>query len=236
MSTLRQPLVAGAASFLVVIAACGDLTVPVVESGSSAAAAKGGKPPKVAPDGQAPTVPVFVVLDRGPTHITLKWSSTDPSAPILYSVAKDGGPSTWTFDSTGTFKALQQSTTYTFTAKARDMAGNWSQLSAPFSVTTAAPDPNDVTPPTAPANLWANLYEDGTREMQVTWTPSTDNVTPQVAIIYHMYINGVLENSSAGIGQTSGYGVAGENVVTVVAVDGAGNRSVAGTVTLFIPF
>jgi chitodextrinase len=237
MSAPRQPRsFVRAASFLALIVACRDVTTPdtPVPLGSSAVAAKKGpKPP--ATDGQAPTIPVFSVLDVGPTHITLTYSSTDVSQPILYSVQRNGDVSTWTFDSVRTYKALQPQTTYTFVAKARDAAGNWSQLSAPFSVTTTAPDPNDVTPPTAPTNVWADLY-DGSTEIQVFWTASTDDVTPQSVIIYHMYVNGALENSSAGVPQTTGYGVAGENVITVIAVDGAGNRSSAGSFTLFIPF
>ena len=149
---------------------------------------------------------------------------------------KNGALANYGFETSKVFNALQASTTYTFTASARDAAGNWSQFSAPFSVTTPAPDPNDVTPPTAPTNVYADLYGDGSREFQANWTPSIDNVTPQSAIIYHMYVNGVLENSSAGVPQSSGYGVTGENIVTVIAVDGAGNRSTAGSFTLFIPF
>jgi hypothetical protein len=243
MSALRQSFaVARAATFATLVIACGDVTVPIVGEGPSATAAK-GKPkptptpdpdpaPQPAPDLDPPTVPVFTATEVGPNHIVLQWSSTDASRPILYYVAKGGGGSTQTFDSTGTYAALQPTTTYTFTAKARDMAGNWSALSAPFSVTTTAPDPNDVTPPTAPTNVWAGVIDDGAREFAVYWTRSTDNVTPQSAIIYHMYVNGRLENSSAGLPQSSGYGDAGENIITVIAVDAAGNRSVAGSFTL----
>jgi hypothetical protein len=243
-SQLSRPL-ALAASFLVLVVACSDLTIPV-PSGPSALAAKGGKPkpppppadtqppPPPAPDVQPPTIPVFSVVNVGPTHITLSWSSTDASTPILYSVKPSNDVSRWMFETSRVYNALQPQTTYTFVAKARDMAGNWSELSAPFSVTTPAADPNDVTPPTAPTNVWADLL-DGDIEIQVQWTPSTDNVTPQFAMIYHMYVNGVLENSSAGVAQTTGYGVRGENIITVIAVDAAGNRSTAGSARLFIP-
>jgi hypothetical protein len=46
----------------------------------------------------------------------------------------------------------------------------------------------------------------------------------------------VLENSSIGIPQTSVYGVAGDNVITVIAIDEAGNKSAPGEVRLHIPF
>jgi hypothetical protein len=248
MSALRRSFsISLAASFFAAVA-CNDISRPegVESPGQSPLYAKGGKPKppsdttkppggttNPAPDVQAPTIPVFSVVEVGPNHITLKYSSTDASLPILYSVKREGDVSTLTFDSVRTYRALQPQTTYTFVAKARDMAGNWSEMSAPFNVTTTAPDPNDKTPPTAPTNVWADLW-DGDIEIQVTWTASTDNVTPQTAIIYHMFVNGVLENSSAGVAQTTGYGVRGENVITVIAVDAAGNRSTAGSFTLFI--
>jgi chitodextrinase len=238
MSARRALLSCGlAGSILALAVACSEPTVPeaLVTLDASQLSVK-GRLPKPAPDTETPTVPVFAVTAVGPTHITLAWSSTDASAPILYSVSRDGGTSSWTFDTFGTFKGLQPTATYTFTAKARDNAGNWSAVSAPFSVTTTAIDPNDVTPPTTPTNVGANLYDDGSREMQVNWTGSTDNVTPQSVIVYHIYVNGVLENSSIGVPQTSGYGVAGDNVITVIAVDAAGNRSAAGTARLFITF
>ena len=49
-------------------------------------------------------------------------------------------------------------------------------------------------------------------------------------------MNGVHENTAIGTNMTpSAYGVAGDNVVTVIAIDEAGNRSTAGTTTIFLP-
>jgi hypothetical protein len=61
-------------------------------------------------------------------------------------------------------------------------------------------------------------------------------VTPQNVIIYEIFVNGVHENTAIGTTQTVAYGVFGDNVITVIAIDEAGNRSTAGTTTLFIPF
>jgi hypothetical protein len=72
--------------------------------------------------------------------------------------------------------------------------------------------------------------------MQVLWSASTDNVTPQAAIIYHISVNGVIDNSAVGKTQSRVYGVAGNNVISVIAVDAAGNKSSAGTFNIFIPF
>jgi hypothetical protein len=49
-------------------------------------------------------------------------------------------------------------------------------------------------------------------------------------------VNGVLENTAIGTTQTNAYGVLGENVITVIAIDEAGNRSLAGKSTLLIQF
>jgi hypothetical protein len=62
------------------------------------------------------------------------------------------------------------------------------------------------------------------------------DVTPQKVIVYEIYVNGVLENTAIGTTQTSAYGQLGDNVITVIAIDEAGNRSTAGTTTLFISF
>jgi hypothetical protein len=193
-------------------------------------------------DTQAPTVPTFSVTSVGTRHISLAWSSTDDSPAISYLVTRDGVriSSGWISDSSRTFTLLQPGTTYTFTAQARDYyanvsGGNVSAVSAPFSVTTKVNDGSDVTAPTQPSPVWAESY--GDLEMQVTWAASTDDVTPQKVILYEIYVNGLHENSAIGTTQSGGvYGVPGDNVITVIAIDEAGNRSVAGRTTLFIPF
>jgi hypothetical protein len=140
-----------------------------------------------------------------------------------------------------TFTLLQPGTTYTFTAQARDYAanvsgGNVSAVSAPFSVATKPNDGSDVAAPTEPSPVGADLYGDGSTEMQVSWGASTDDVTPQKVIIYEVYVNGVLENTAIGTTSTNAYGVFGDNVITVIAIDEAGNRSTAGRTTLVIQF
>ena len=192
-------------------------------------------------DKQAPTVPVISVTSVGTRHISLAWSSTDDSPFISYKATKDGVQisSGWISDTSRTFTLLQPGTTYTFTVQARDSyvnvsSGNVSAVSAPFSVMTKANDGSDVTPPTSPAPVAAVLYGDGSTEMEVSWTASTDAVTPRNVIIYEVYVNGTLENTAIGKTQTNAYGVPGENVITVIAIDEAGNRSVAGKTTIFI--
>ena len=193
-------------------------------------------------DKTPPTVPTFSVTSVGTRHISLTWSSTDDSPWISYIVTRDGVriSSGWISATSRTFTLLQPATTYTFTAQARDYfenvaGGNVSAVSPALRVTTKANDGSDVTAPTQPSPVFADLY-DGSTEIQVSWGASTDNVTPGNVIVYEMFVNGVHENTAIGTTQTTGYGVLGENVITVIAIDEAGNRSTAGTTTLFIPF
>ena len=194
-------------------------------------------------DKEAPTVPAFTVTSVGTRHIGLAWSSTDDAPFISYQVKKDGVPIsgggfTWVSETSRTFTLLEPGTTYTFTAQAKDRfvnesGGNLSAISS-FSFTTRANDGSDVTPPTQPSSVQADSY--GDLEMQVWWTASTDAVTPQNVIVYEIYVNGVHENTAIGRNMTpSAYGVRGHNVITVIAIDEAGNRSAAGETTLFIP-
>jgi hypothetical protein len=191
-------------------------------------------------DHTPPTVPAFTVTSLGTRHIGLAWSSTDDAPFISYQVYKDGVRvhTGWISETSRTFTLLQPGTTYTFTAQAKDRfvnesGGNLSSISPPFSVTTRPNDGSDVTPPTQPSNVQADSY--GDLEMQVWWTASTDNVTPQNVIVYEIFVNGVHENTAIGRTMTpSAYGVCGDNEITVVAIDEAGNRSLAGRTTLFI--
>jgi hypothetical protein len=191
-------------------------------------------------DHTPPTVPTFTVTSLGTRHIGLAWSSTDDAPFISYQVYKDGVRvhTGWISETSRTFTLLQPGTTYTFTAQAKDRfvnesGGNLSSVSPPFSVTTRPNDGSDVTPPTQPANVLADSY--GDLEMQVWWTASTDDVTPPNVIVYEIFVNGVHENTAIGRNTTpSAYGVCGNNEITVVAIDEAGNRSLAGRTTLFI--
>jgi hypothetical protein len=192
-------------------------------------------------DKEAPTVPAFSVTSVGTRHISLAWSSTDDSPFISYQVYKDGVRvhTGWISETSRIFTLLQPGTTYTFTAQAKDRfvnesGGNLSAVSPEFSVTTTLNDGSDLTAPTAPSAVWADPNGGGT-EIQVMWAASTDNVTPQNVIVYEIYVNGVHDNTAIGKTQTHAYGVVGDNVVEVIAIDEAGNRSTAGRTTVFIP-
>jgi len=216
-------------------------SVYAVDAGGNKLASSNNVTVSLPLDKQAPTVPTFSVTSVGTRHITLNWSSTDDSPWISYIVTKDGVKvhTGWISATSRTFTLLQPGTTYTFTAQARDYfenvdGGNTSAVSPPFSYSTKVDDGSDKTAPTQPSSVQAFGY--GDLEMQVWWTASTDDVTPQHVIVYEIYVNGVHENTAIGKNMTpSAYGVPGDNEVTVVAIDEAGNRSIAGRTTIVLP-
>ena len=100
------------------------------------------------------------------------------------------------------------------------------------AITILESSTGDTTPPTTPANLWANVFGDG--ETWLSWTASSDNATPSGLIVYEVYLNGRFDQPIGG-GYTQAILYADLGVVStieVIAVDGAGNRSAPATVTV----
>ncbi|MBV6713346.1 PQQ-dependent sugar dehydrogenase [Paenibacillus chitinolyticus] len=121
-----------------------------------------------------------------------------------------------------TFTGLKPATTYRFTVKARDAAGNSSAASAPLSVTTTSG--SDTESPAAPAGL-ASSSKTST-SVQLTWTAATDNVG---VYAYDIFTDGKLAGSTdktsfnvTGLAANTTYSF------TVKARDLAGNVSPAG--------
>ncbi|MEX2282035.1 MAG: fibronectin type III domain-containing protein [Gemmatimonadota bacterium] len=190
-------------------------------------------------DVAAPTKPVMGVLDVGPTHASLNWSSSDDGSFIWYTIFIDGEPVLTVNSKSATFVCakvlvptgctpLDQETTYTFTVQARDIDGNLSSFSDPIVVTTDhAPD--DHIPPTQPTNLTA---EDNGGHIIVSWTPSTDDVAAQSFIRYDVYVNGELRAVVVGQSIAEVEADLGINDISVIAIDTADNESSPGTTTL----
>lgn len=178
----------------------------------------------------APTKPAVSVLDVGPTHVKLSWSSTDNGPYIWYTIFRDGQQVTTLNSTSATFAALEQETLYTFTVQARDIDGNLSPMSDPVVVTTEPPNPNDHTPPTAPTNVTA----ENNGHILVRWNASTDDFTPPSLIRYNVYLNGVLVAVVAGTTSAEVDADPGTNTITVIAIDESDNESPPGTVTVIL--
>jgi chitodextrinase len=188
------------------------------------------------PDTTAPTSPVLSVTGVNPTEVSLAWTaSTDDGPYLFYQVFVNGSPSVDARQNRfAVITGLTPGTTYQFTVKARDLYGppNVSAPSNVVTVTTGTVGGVDTEPPSAPTNLYGWDAGDGAREINLFWTQSVDNQTPQASIIYEVYMNGVLDHTTTG-GRAILYATqAGANVFTVIAVDQAGNKSAPASVTI----
>ena len=108
------------------------------------------------PDTSAPSTPMSVhSMGETDSGVDLMWeASTDNVGVIDYILFRNGveiaRPSTTRYSDTG----LAASTTYSYTVRARDAAGNTSAASSPFTVSTkatAAPAPASAAPWSATA-------------------------------------------------------------------------------------
>jgi chitodextrinase len=181
------------------------------------------------PDTSPPTAPTLTVTGVTPSTASLSWTaSTDDAGTPAYRVFVNGQP--WEFlistspdDLARTVRHLTPGTTYAFTVRAADAAGN---LSPPSNVATATTQPStDTSPPTAPAGL--RITRDSGCDVNLVWTGSTDNVEPASAIEYEIVVNGATQRIVTGVTSTFAYhsNVNGLNTFAVRAVDRAGNSS-----------
>lgn len=190
------------------------LAVPARSVASSSATAPS--------DTTAPSVPTNVAASgTTSTSTTLTWSaSTDNVGVTGYEVLRNG---TVVGTASGTSYAasgLAASTTYSFTVRALDAAGNRSASSGAVSVTTSS-GAVDTTAPSAPTGLAAS----GTTSSATTlaWAASTDNVG---VTGYEVLRNGaVVGSTSARTYSATGLAASTAYTFTVRAYDAAGNRS-----------
>lgn len=182
------------------------------------------------PDLAPPTAPVLSVPDVSPSQVWLSWTeSTDDLQPfsVGYTVFVDGEVATglnWIDHRRASLRHLTPGTTHTFKVSARDGSGNVADSNV-VSVTTL--QSADTVPPSAPTNLRIES-DQGCAEVVLAWNQSTDDVDPQSAIEYEVYVNGVLSPLAVqtGVGQSFAYGTNnGLNTFVVKAVDRSGNTS-----------
>jgi chitodextrinase len=179
--------------------------------------------------------PVVSSTDVGPTHVDLAWSYADSDPSPRFDIYVNG--QLWYGQVAGMSKRivfLSPSTSYSFRMRARDSAGNWSEMSDSLGVTTPAADPTDHQPPTTPPGFSGGVI-DGATEAMVFWGNSQDNVTSQEHIRYYLYLNGQFDGATVDPypHQFTMYLTLGIlNTIEVYAVDEAGNRSAPATMTI----
>ncbi|WP_246033833.1 fibronectin type III domain-containing protein [Streptomyces hundungensis] len=148
-------------------------------------------------DRRSPSVPGAVTAQASSaTSVHVMWRpSTDDRAVTGYEILRDGTtakrvPADLSMIDVG---GLTASTSYRFTVRARDAAGNLSAPSAPAAVTTPAATPDDKRPPTAPAHLTGRA--DGTGAAELSWGRALDDVG---VTAYDVYQEGTRIHSVGG--------------------------------------
>jgi chitodextrinase len=179
--------------------------------------------------------PVVSSTETGPTHVDLSWSYADNDPSPRFDIYVNG--QLWYGQVAGTSKRvvfLSPATSYTFKVRARDSAGNWSDMSDAFAVTTPAADANDHQAPTVPPGFSGGVI-DGATEAMVFFGNSVDNVTAPEHIRYYLYLNGQLDGATVDPypHQFTAYLTLDiVNTIDVYAVDEAGNRSAPATMSI----
>jgi chitodextrinase len=179
--------------------------------------------------------PVVSSTGVGPTHVDLSWSYGDNDPNPRFDIYVNGQLSYGQV--AGTSKRLvflSPSTAYSVRVRARDSAGNWSELSDAFAVTTPAADATDHIAPSTPPGFTGGVI-DGATEAMVSFGNSQDNVTPSEHIGYYIYLNGIFDGATIDpyAHQFTAYLTLGiVNTIEVYAVDEAGNRSAPATMTI----
>jgi RHS repeat-associated protein len=176
-------------------------------------------------DTQAPSSPSNLAYSFiATTSVGLIWEpSTDNVCVTGYEVYNgQNTPETVTGTSV-TVTSLQPDTSYSFTVRAKDAAGNLSEASNELTVTTE--NEKDTEPPTVPQGLTASEITD--TGMVLTWEVSSDNVNVDG---YEVYRNnellGTVENSTfidSGLQPNTDYSY------SVKAFDGNNNKSETST-------
>jgi chitodextrinase len=149
--------------------------------------------------GSAPAKPATPAASQvKATGLRLSWASAAYPGVAGYDVyqgsVKIGSEANFTpaatiFDVSG----LSPATSYTFTLKARDPAGNVSAASTALTVTTAAASASAPTVPGTP--VASNV---GPTSVKLTWAASSDADSGDAVLSYDVFKNGVRELSVPG--------------------------------------
>ncbi|NLP57054.1 M4 family metallopeptidase [Lutibacter sp. B1] len=171
-----------------------------------------------APDTEAPTAPTLTSSNITQTTVDLSWSgATDNVGVTGYDVYQG---TTLLTSITGTsyqVTNLSADTSYSFTVKAKDEAGNISESSNTVSVTTLAPDTQAPTAPTLTASNTTNTTVD------LSWSGATDNVAVTSYDVYQG--TSLLTSVTTTTYQVTGLTAATTYSFTIKAKDDAGNVS-----------
>jgi chitodextrinase len=190
-------------------------------------------------DRTPPSTPTaLVAAGAGQTSISISWTaSTDNVGVTGYRLFRSGSQVGTSATASDTFTGLSCGSTYILSVAALDAAGNQSPLAsitAPTQAcTTMSPSDGgpasapDKTAPTAPTGVSASAT--GQTSISLSWTASTDNVG---VTGYRLFSSGAQVGSSSTTSYTlTGLTCGATYILSVAAVDAAGNQSTPASVT-----
>ena len=173
-------------------------------------------------DTTAPSVPMGLrSTAKTSSSVSLSWNASSDNIGVAgYDVLRGGtvvgSPTGTSFTVTG----LASNTSFSFTVRARDAAGNASAQSTMVSVTTS-PGGNDTAPPSVPMNLTSPSKSSSS--VSLSWTASSDNVG---VAGYDVFRGGTVVGSPTGTSFTvTGLAANTQFSFTVRARDASGNVS-----------
>ncbi len=178
------------------------------------------------PDTQAPTVPTnLVASNTTQTTTDLSWNASSDNVGVTgYDVYQGATLIASLTGLTYQVTGLTAGTSYSFSVRAKDTAGNVSGESNIVNVTTDVFV--DSTPPSTPSNLTASNTTQTSTDLN--WTASTDNVG---VFSYDVYEGPtVIANVVNTNYQVTGLNASTSYSFTVVARDVAGNQSSASNI------
>jgi len=174
-------------------------------------------------DTQAPTVPTDLTASNiTNTSVELSWTaSTDNIGVVAYDIYQGNTVVTTVTGTSATISGLTANTSYQFSIKAKDAAGNESEASNTVNMTTTGGE--DTEAPTAPTGLTASDITD--TSVLLSWNASSDNVG---VTGYDIYQGNTVVTTVTGTSATiSGLTANTSYQFSIKAKDAAGNESEA---------
>jgi chitodextrinase len=175
-------------------------------------ALKGGRPSS---DFMPPSTPrdLAATAPPGPPRVDLSWSaSNDDASSISYRVYRDGAQVATTAATTWTNTSVAAATTYTYTVRAIDAAGNLGDAAAAVTVTTPVAD---TTPPETTITA-------GPSGTVTATTASVEFGSSEAGSRFQCSLDGAPFAGCASPATYTGLGL-GEHSFAVRATDAAGN-------------
>ncbi|MDU0332425.1 lytic polysaccharide monooxygenase [Paenibacillus sp. 3LSP] len=180
-------------------------------------------------DTTAPTAPTGLAATAVTSNsVTLSWNASSDNVGVTGYRVYNGSNLVGTVSGSTlshTVTGLNANTSYTFTVRAVDGAGNSSSPSNPVTVTTS-PAVNDTQAPSASGNLHV-MGTPTSSSVTLMWSPSTDNVGVTGYRIYRGSTLSVTVSGTETSFTVTGLSAATSYTFTVRAIDAAGNESAA---------